>query len=116
MNLKRVWRVLNREFKGKAINSNRMCQYLTMDGRKCAIGCFIPDDHAAQSNDGDVMEILDVFPDLLKEMPCQNKRVLSEFQSFHDRKLDTFDSVDEQRTKLFKHYVKLCKTYKVDLF
>jgi len=42
----------------------RVCLYLTEDGRKCAIGCLIPDGHTAQRCDGDVEGLLEEHPAL----------------------------------------------------
>ena len=41
------------------------CLYLDPDtGRKCAIGCLIPDGHPGQGFLGDVLSLMDEYPDL----------------------------------------------------
>lgn len=57
----------------KAIDIYGACKYLDRRaGRKCAIGCLIPDGHPAQAYDGDVSSML-----------CHNVS-RSRYGSFHD--------------------------------
>lgn len=72
--------VIRKEFKGRAIE-NGCCKYLTSDGKKCAIGCFIPDGHTAQFSGISVSHLLDIYPDLC--LPLNNEG-LQELQQFHD--------------------------------
>ena len=41
-----------------------LCQYLTVDGRKCAIGVHIPDGHEGQRFQGAVSSLVSTYPDL----------------------------------------------------
>lgn len=43
----------------RAMINNLDCAYEASDGNRCAVGCFIPDDHPALDFHGDVNEILD---------------------------------------------------------
>lgn len=40
------------EFKGKSITSSGSCRYRIGDGKKCAIGMFIPDDKYSKAMEG----------------------------------------------------------------
>ena len=113
MSFKEVWDVLEKEFSGRAVNDLQHCQYLTAQGRKCAIGCFIPKGHKATSDIYAVGHLLEVHPDLVEYMPCKNIEVLRKFQFFHDDILTDTSTVEEQRAALFNEYVKLCKEYGV---
>lgn len=85
---------LKKEFKGKAINPEHMesgtCAYLTPDGKKCAVGCFIPDGNPAQHYDGGILAMKifksELFSGIVTHMPLKNEGLL-EFQNFHDGKL-----------------------------
>lgn len=49
----------------RAFGEDETCLYLTDDGRKCAIGRFIPDGHAAQrETDVSVASLFDLHPEL----------------------------------------------------
>lgn len=60
------------------------CMYLTPDGNKCAIGCFIPDGHRAQRSPEMVDAILKAYPGLVGLMPLEGELALKAFQRFHD--------------------------------
>lgn len=64
-------------------NPLRRCSYLTQDGNKCAVGCFIPDGHAGQSSTQGVYELLDTHQDLRAFMPLSDKGLAS-MQIVHD--------------------------------
>ena len=61
-----------------------VCKYKTENGNRCAIGCFIPDGHAALNHEGDVLSMLNVFPDLWDKMPFDVDGI-GYFQSAHDK-------------------------------
>jgi len=60
------------------------CSYLTSDGNRCAIGCFIPTDHEGLYFSGSVYSLLDVHGDLAAHMPLALGG-LGTFQFVHDR-------------------------------
>lgn len=80
---------INKEFKGKAFNRKKdMCQYLTPNGKKCAVGCFIPaadleEKAGAMNACGSVSGLLNTFPELAKKLPLP-KESLGYFQDLHD--------------------------------
>lgn len=51
------------------------------DKNRCAVGCFIPDNHKALSFNSGVQALLETYKDLNKFMPLQN---MESFQSEHD--------------------------------
>jgi hypothetical protein len=59
------------------------CVYLTHDGNKCAVGCFIPDGHPAQRSNDVAYGLIHGFPDLAASMPLAVDG-LSYMQSQHD--------------------------------
>ena len=76
---------IDREFKGKATTNSLDCEYLTPDGKKCAIGVFLPDGHDAQKKECGVRILLGVYPELWEYMPSANLDILIDFQIVHDR-------------------------------
>lgn len=82
-------------FKGRAVCElpNKMgvtvptCMYLTPDGKKCAIGLFVPDGHRLQTygNPVQASRALHMFPDLIEWMPLANSAGLNELQGVHDQ-------------------------------
>ncbi len=75
---------LEANFKGKAMGKNGLCQYLTEDGRSCAVGMFIPKGDEALYFQGDSQNLLRSYPELIDSLPM-NKESLIEFQAIHDR-------------------------------
>lgn len=73
---------LKQEFKGKAYE-NGTCRYLTDDGKKCAVGCFIPDGHEAQTSVSVAHRMLNKYPELRGVMPLDTCGIGS-FQMHHD--------------------------------
>jgi len=67
---------------GKAMEGIN-CVYLASDGRKCAIGCLIPDGHPAQDSRGGVTSMLAGFPDLYKRFNA-HIHILQHMQFCHD--------------------------------
>ncbi len=112
MNYAKVYRVLKKEFKGKAYcTTAKNCMYLTAEGKKCAIGCFIPKDHPSQDLEGGVDTLLRTNPSLEKYMPSGNINVLEAFQFAHDNKLDTTLPLREQVDFLFQAFIDAEKKY-----
>ena len=64
------------------------CYYLMEDGRKCAVGCLLPDGHPGQKLMGTVSNLLWQYPDLayLWEVDELNNDVwfLTRLQEIHD--------------------------------
>ena len=98
MNKQQVIDVINKEFKGKAYDFG--CFYLTKDGRKCAIGMFIPDGHPGQRDQCGVGYLLDKHSDLKSFMPSDDEELLRQFQRAHDCLLSVADPIDQQRQTL----------------
>ena len=76
-----------RNFKGKATDNEGLCVYLNKAGKKCGIGCFIPDGHEAQESVGNVQLILCSYPELWEYMPIRDINKLDSFQKEHDNLL-----------------------------
>jgi len=81
---------VKREFKGKSIHQNG-CAYRGLNGAKCAVGMFIPDelydpmmDYGSQNN---VDYLLSKYTELEKIMPLEYSG-LSLLQKAHDRSMD----------------------------
>jgi len=68
---------------GERAHDGTACCYLTQNGNKCAVGCFIPDGHRGQSFRGDVLKLLRGCPDLEEFMPLNQYGLLS-LQGVHD--------------------------------
>lgn len=64
--------------------SGSVCVYLTPDGNKCAIGCFIPEGSEASRFHGSVSYLVDKYPDLMSFMPLDDVFALRQFQRVHD--------------------------------
>ena len=102
MNKDKIIEVIRNEFKGQAMNEWKSdCAYLSPDGKKCAIGIFIPDGHMAFTQEYGVEELLAFYPDLKKHMPSSDVKLLGKFQEVHDN-LNAHSSVEEQRDMLIK--------------
>lgn len=80
------------EFKGYAegliagqtwAGGSKVCVYLTDDGKKCAVGLFIPDDHRGQKFNGDIYELLEEYPELRSHLPLPPGE-MKELQKVHD--------------------------------
>jgi hypothetical protein len=63
----------------------RVCQYLTDKGNRCAIGCFIPDGHKALKSEVPASALVNKYnyPELAHLMPFQGDS-LDAFQRAHD--------------------------------
>jgi len=59
------------------------CSYLTRDGNRCAIGCFIPTDHEGLHFNGSVYSLFAAYVDLAAHMPLALWG-LGKFQAVHD--------------------------------
>lgn len=74
-------------FKGKSINSNgKTCLYRGPEGRKCAIGLFIPDEKYFESMDTEDLrasDLIKLYPDLHDSMPLAGS-ALNQLQNAHD--------------------------------
>lgn len=94
---------VEKEFKGKAIteaNSFR-CQYLTKDGKKCAVGMFIPEGSYEDCMDegvGPASELFRVFTSLLTVMPLTGPE-MQDFQGVHDSMSEHL-TMEEQKAEL----------------
>jgi len=75
------------------------CLYLTPDGNKCAVGCFIPDGHEGQSLRGSVHMLLASHRDLEDSMPL-HRDALAELQEIHDEGYDR--NSDDPRPALLR--------------
>jgi hypothetical protein len=76
------------KFKGKSMDSfNSTCLYLGVEGKRCVVGLFIPDNHIALNARAAVSNLLEEFPDLEQFMPM-DRSSLSSFQYMHDQVLD----------------------------
>ena len=76
--------------KGRKAMNNEQCQYLTEDGNKCAVGCFIPDGHRAQASLDSALRVVDSFADLEGLMPLESIGLYA-MQRAHDLSPDESD-------------------------
>jgi hypothetical protein len=60
------------------------CLYKAPNGNRCAIGCFIPDDHPSLEWEGGVLHLKRIYPELMKLMPFDEPMALLAFQRSHD--------------------------------
>lgn len=65
---------------------NQACAYLTEDGNRCAVGCFIPDGHPSlrAGNTASVGDLLREYPELMENMPFTEGAAIAQFQGAHD--------------------------------
>lgn len=98
-NKEKMIETLKKEYKGQAVaKDTNICQYLTSDGKKCAVGCFIPDGHEAQYYNVGVQYIfggnslLSKYPDLISILPLEHSG-LYKFQVFHDERDRSLDDM-----------------------
>lgn len=68
----------------KSWEGNSNCVYQTKTGNRCAIGCFIPDNHPGLNYEGDVLGLLETYPSLKEYMPFDEPGSLRDFQQAHD--------------------------------
>lgn len=80
----KVIKHIEKNFKGKAVNKDNICSYLTKNGKKCAVGLFIPDGHEGQKFKGGIYDLLVYHPDLQYHMPM-DKHNLNSLQYIHDK-------------------------------
>lgn len=98
--------VVNNEFKGKSFVGSSGCRYKTYDGRKCAVGMFIPDSKYDEGMDNrshfgnsvSITYLLHYFPNVEVDMPLDHDGLVS-FQSCHDG-LNLMLSIDKQKEVL----------------
>lgn len=68
-----------------ATNKYGRCQYLTEDGRKCAVGLVIPDGHPAQAEECAAVVLYERHPDLVERIPKgMNVADMTTLQGIHD--------------------------------
>lgn len=89
--------VIKARFTGKATNGDE-CRYLTGDGKRCAVGLFIPDGHEGQKYNGGVNGLLIRHEDLAALMPLDITS-LEDMQGVHDG-LPEYISAEEQKQRL----------------
>jgi len=70
-----------------------VCRYLTPDGNRCAVGCFLPDGHPGQSYEGTTIGLLNEYPELKKKMPL-SPEALRRLQKVHDSHISARDALD----------------------
>jgi hypothetical protein len=82
-------RIFNRVYKHLLTQKERAydekygaCSYLDSEGRKCAVGCLIPDGHPGQKFRGGVEMLFWKYPDIKKKLG--NEVFLSTLQDIHD--------------------------------
>lgn len=70
----------------RALNTDLdVCAYITKDGNRCAIGCFLPRRLAKQYADvGSVTDLINADENLIDFMPSKSKQWLLRLQEQHD--------------------------------
>ena len=80
-------------------NDREECMYETNEGNRCAVGCFIPDDHDGLMYHGGARALLSNYPDLETFMPMSVERLVS-LQNTHDScHVDDLYGVLEEKLK-----------------
>ena len=92
--------IIRKNFKGKAFDGFN-CLYLTKDGKKCVIGCFLPDGHEAQQYDGDLEMLLEDYQEVYKYLPDLDPSSLTSLQQAHDD-LDKDAPLEKQKAELIE--------------
>lgn len=77
------------------------CRYLMSDGRKCAVGLFIPDGHAGQGITSGFDELVFEHPELGNLMPL-NHASMYKFQTVHDNHLKLAMPLEQQKATLIE--------------
>ncbi len=75
---------------GKKASTESGCSYKTLDGNKCAAGCFIPDDSKANTSGGYIDAVLRMYPELKKCMPLDLDGMIK-LQEEHDNSVIGMD-------------------------
>lgn len=78
---------------GKKAEKYGVCQYLTPEGNRCAIGCFIPSGHIALESKKSVKGVLEDYPELKDKMPFDDISGLRNFQGAHDSHINQIDGL-----------------------
>lgn len=100
---------ISKNFKGKAVNKQGICQYLTACGKKCGIGIFIPDGHYAQYDRKTIDHTIAVYSDLLGILPLTANE-LYDLQEYHDKDSEFKNApVRDQKVLLFNKIKSLAK-------
>jgi hypothetical protein len=61
------------------------CQYRGLEGSRCAVGFFIPDETYVSSMEGnDAYRLIEAYGAMLPDWMPQNERLLSDLQGVHD--------------------------------
>ena len=87
-NFDKVVAVLRKEFKGKAIDPVDGCVYLSGEGKKCAVGCFISPQKYQEKFEG--RSLTDIWRCVADDMPM-NLHYMNKLQDFHDHNIDEND-------------------------
>lgn len=93
-----VLKIIDEKFTGQAVVYGK-CEYLTHEGKRCAIGIFIPDLHPALYSDQSISYLLRTYPELKSFMPSNDVCILQDFQELHDHELDGL-SLEQQKEVL----------------
>lgn len=99
---------IKKEFKGKSVyyqdDKWPVCSYHGTEGKKCAIGMFIPNEHYTNYMEGNsVLSLLQDFPYVIDLMPM-DKVACNDFQGIHDKCALDHVSDDDTLKKLI-HFV-----------
>jgi len=72
------------------------CAYQTPDGNRCAIGCFLPDEHPALHYSGRAGNLMSTYSDI--NLPITDVFMAESFQDVHDK--DMFRDLDPSSPQL----------------
>lgn len=98
----RALRVLFAGNNGERAVGGITCKYLTSDGNKCAVGCFIPDGHPLQNMDLSVAHAAERYPEIIGMMPLSSSG-MRKLQMAHDKARFSNKDVEED-DRFFKDY------------
>ena len=102
-----VKKVIDTMFIGRAYSWTQGCEYLTDTGKKCGVGLFIPDGHAAQKSRRSAEYMIMDHPELEEMMPL-SVYGLERLQQFHDENEAFRDSnLKKQKDMLYNKILQL---------
>ena len=111
MHINKILNKIETDFQGQAIEYGK-CKYKTDDGKKCAIGLFMPEGHEGEMSNAGVSDLLNQYPDLNRFMPSYDMQKLVSFQRAHDEgyeyganNLNNSCTISEEELKLFLQFV-----------
>lgn len=100
---KKVIKHIEDNFRGKSVDKCLgVCEYQGKNGKRCAVGLFLPKKHEALKFNGGVDGLLNEYPDLFGKLPF-DKFSLRQLQQIHDgvdEKGEAIYTIDDIRNNI----------------